>query len=276
MNTKKVDKPTPLLVALACTAGIMLVTNWALAQERSIRNERALVQLDVESIHILGGFRNPIVRWSSTVNFAIVGNIRPSTIQKITAIFNEISLMTGIRYHQVDHALSKPDRYLEAIGGSQQPHLTLCGRSASNNCANFVVLVVNQELMHNIALSLPLKPVYQQATARKDNIHCFFSPTVTSSFEITHSIVWVRNDLEVPMLDTCLQEEIYQSFGLFNDYSNSHYYSFNNVVAPKKITAFDKQLLTSLYDAGFSTGTSILPVAIQLSAYYRAKLLRDR
>ncbi len=121
--------------------------------------------------------------------------------------------------------------------------------------------------MANIALSLPLKPVFQQATAQKDSIHCFFSPTVTSNFEITHSIVWVRDDLDVPMLNTCLQEEIYQSFGLFNDFSNSQFYSFNNIVAPKDITSFDKQLLASLYDAAFSPGSSILPIARQLSDY---------
>jgi hypothetical protein len=270
MNANFTIKTVSILSFWIFSACLMLQTNSVLAQQDIVQNGKAPSQLLIESIRVLGGFRSPVVRWNRVVKLAIVGDRSTTTMRKITSIFNKISLMTGIRYKQIDHALSIPERYLEAIDGSPHPHLRLCGRSASTNCANFVVLVVSQELMHNIALSLPLKPIYQKATARKNKIHCFFSPTVTSNFEITHSLVWVRNDLEEFMLNTCLQEEIYQSFGLFNDYSNSHFYSFNNIVAPKKITSFDKQLMASLYDAAFPLGASILPIAQQLTDYCKA------
>lgn len=270
MNSIQGNKQKLLLEALSCIAGIMLATSSVLAQDETNRTEKALTQLGIESIHILGGFRNPVIRWNSVINLAIVGDTDPTTMAQITSVFNEISLLSGIRYTRVGHAYTEPERYLKAIGDSPDHDLTLCDTTKSTQCANFVVLVISQELMHKVAVSLPLRPVFQQASARKDNIYCFFSPNVASNLEIKQSIVWVRSNLEEPLLNTCLQEEIYQSFGLFNDFSDSHYFSFNNIVAPKKITPFDKQLLTSLYDAAFRSGTSTEAVAQQLIDYCRA------
>ena len=72
--------------------------------------------------------------------------------------------------------------------------------------------------------------------------------------------MFVSSDLAEPMLRTCLQEEIYQSFGLFNDFSGSNYFSFNNIVAPKSITHYDRTLLTSIYDPAFQPGTPVFRV----------------
>ena len=49
---------------------------------------------------------------------------------------------------------------------------------------------------------------------------------------ISLAVVYVRSDLDPSMLETCLQEEIYQSFGLFGDYTGSTLFSFCTCRAP--------------------------------------------
>ena len=82
--------------------------------------------------------------------------------------------------------------------------------------------------------------------------------------EIRQALVFVRNDLSQDMVRTCLQEEIYQSFGMFNDFTGSRYYSFNNRIEPKVITRYDRALLETIYDSGFRQGAPVFMVVKKL------------
>ena len=80
---------------------------------------------------------------------------------------------------------------------------------------------------------------------------------------IRQGFVYVRSDLGEAMTRTCLQEELYQTFGLFNDASGSNWFSFNNRVEPKSITAMDKLLLQTLYSPEFRPGAPAYVVVRQ-------------
>lgn len=218
-------------------------------------------------MHVLGGHRTPIARWDGPVRFALVGEIDQAVEATVLSIFSEISLFTGIHIQRIHHEIKTAADYASALAQSPPYDMTICDNSNPGVCANFVVIVSGRTDMNRVAVTLPLRPVYQRATAPSDQVLCFFSPGLARGTEIVRSIVYVDSELDKTMINTCLQEEIYQSFGLFGDYSKSRYFSFNNEVTAKRITPYDKRLLTSLYDRAFPRGTFAAPVASQLSEY---------
>ncbi len=233
-----------------------------------------------ESMQVLGGGRRPVVRWRSTVRLATIGSVSDALKKNIESIFSEISLLTGIRYHRLEHPFDQVDDYVDALQTSDPYNLSACSVVETEICANFVVIVADRNAMNQIAVAFPLRPVFQKATAvpqkvkgsgenSTDDILCFFSPGISRNTHIVQSIVYVQSDLDTEMMRTCLEEEIYQSFGLFGDVTNSEYFSFNNKVISKQITANAKRLLASLYDNSFAPGTRATPIAKQLSDYCR-------
>lgn len=238
------------------------------AQNHSESVESEGNQLLSQSMHILGGQRRPVARWYEAVRVAIVGPVSGSMSDEIRSIFNEISLLSGIPYSLIQHDVSTAEAYASALLQSPPYDLSVCDHSDPSLCANFVIVLASKAAMNKVTLALPMRAVFQQVTeTRDDELLCFFSPGIKHSTEIVRSVVYVQSDIEETMQLTCLQEEIYQSFGLFDDYSDSQYFSFNNVVKEKQITVYDKQLLTSLYDNTFARGTPALPVAQQLVDY---------
>lgn len=144
---------------------------------------------------------------------------------------------------------------------ARDPSAVAAGRPA---CGNFFVVIADVAEMEAIAKAIPLRPVYQKAFANPDAIKCFFSPFQTGYMEIKQALVFVRRDLSRAMVRTCLQEEIYQSFGMFNDFTGSRYYSFNNKIAPKVITRYDRALLQTIYEPGFRHGAPVFVVVKKL------------
>ncbi len=224
-------------------------------------------QLLTETIHVLGGVNNRVPRWSSDVRMALVGTLSTTVKHNLDALLTQLSLYSGLEFRWIKHKYSATTDYIDAVSKSPQHDLTLCSRDDSDDCANFVVILSEQTNMHQITLSLPMRPVYQKATAANENVHCFFSPGISRKFDIQRSVVYINSNLSEKMQNTCLQEEITQSLGLFNDYTGSHYYSFNNVVSPKQLTAHDKMLLSSLYDRAYSPGTWAALIAQQVIEY---------
>ena len=225
-----------------------------------------------ESIHILGSSRIPITRWNGTVNLAVIGTTDEYIHSKILPVFNEISLLSGIHYQLIAHEFDSADDYAQALATTPQFDLSACDKTSPQICANFVVIISGRKAISNIADTFPLRPVYQRAAkATDDNTLCFFSPGISRSREIVRSLVYVQSDLNESMKLTCLKEEIYQSFGLFGDYTDSQYFSFNNQVKPKSISRYDKWLLTSLYDQSFTAETYAPSVAKQLVEYCRSR-----
>jgi hypothetical protein len=226
-------------------------------------------QLMTEALHILGGYRSRGPRWTDTLRVAVVGAADTETIQSIQALFGELSILTGLDYRLLQHQYAQADQYLVAVSNSPRYDLALCNGFKKLECANFVVIVASQPTMHQITLSIPMRKVFQNATLSDEQVACFFSPGVSANGEIRRSIVFVNSSLDSEMLKTCLQEEIVQSFGLFNDYSGSEYFSFNNVVDVKRLTRFDKTLLSSLYDRSLPTGPMAALVVKEVVDYCR-------
>ena len=129
--------------------------------------------------------------------------------------------------------------------------------------------------MRELAQAIPIHPHIVYFIDAHPDMPCLYAPFHTGRQKISQALVLIRNDLDSAMQQTCLQEEIYQALGLFNDYSGSTLFSFNNVVAPKRITAYDKALLAALYDPRVKSGYPVNFVA-QIFLEYVEQLLGDR
>lgn len=240
----------------------------AQSQQQTQAAESDSQQLLRESVHILGGHRRPVVRWYEPVRVAVVGPVTEALTIEIRSLFNEISLLSGIPYTLIQHDIDNADTYASTLSHTSDYDLSICENSEPLSCANFVIVLSEKAAMNKVAVALPMRPVFQKATSvSNDDLLCFFSPGIARATEIVRSVVYVQSDIDRAMQLTCLQEEVYQSFGLFDDFSDSQYFSFNNDIKEKQITVFDKQLLTSLYDNAFSRGSPALPVAQQLVDY---------
>jgi len=251
--------------ALLVLVGLCLFPWVSVVSAASTQNK-----LQNESVHVLGRARTPVARWYENVNVALVGSFSESEKRKIDSILDEISLLSGIDYTVINHNIVDASDYVNVLEDSGDYQLSLCDSNDKDLCANFVVVQTDRAVMGRIAKAFPLRPVFLKATESPDDTLCFFSPGIRRYTEIVSSLVYVDSGLDEAMRQTCLQEEIYQSFGLFGDYSDSRYFSFNNVVKPKAITAYDKRLLSSLYDQDFPPGTFAAPVAQQLAEYCEA------
>ena len=150
------------------------------------------------------------------------------------------------------------DSYLQQIDRLPAHRLSDC--SNADHCANFVVVLSDLSSMQKIAETVPLREVYRSSLADQSAV-CFFAPYQRASVML-QALVFVKSNLPASLVSTCLNEEIYQSFGLFSDYENSRYFSFNNQVVDKQITSLDKQLLNTLYE--FESGAPVFGVVRQL------------
>lgn len=217
-------------------------------------------QIYDQAIHILGGNANVISKWVDDIRFAIIGEATEDSAAFARSILAGVATQTGLTLQPIEHALTNADDYLLAVKQSQPSRLAACSSDDKDHCANFVVLFTDAETMYALAKAIPLRPVYQKSLDNHQNNPCFFAPFQTRAMEISQAFVYVRQDLPPAMIRTCLQEEIYQSFGLFNDYTGSTFFSFNNVVEPKSITLYDRALLTSVYDAQIKPGAPVWKV----------------
>lgn len=223
-------------------------------------------QIYDQGIHILGGNANVISKWVDDIRFAIIGQATENSTILARATLADIADQTGLSLKPVEHGFRDPLDYLKAVEASPPFQLATCPADGSSpeQCANFVVLFANRETMQALSKAIPLRPVYQRAFSAEQDIPCFFAPFQTKAMVINQAFVYVNQELPQAMVRTCLQEEIYQSFGLFNDYSGSTFYSFNNKVEPKSITVYDRALLASVYDAEISPGAPVWRVMERL------------
>jgi len=195
------------------------------------------------------------------------------------SVVAEVAELTGLQIAKARDSYDSVDNYLQSIRRAARFSLSDCdsrsgvdhsdvGQAAASEsesgCGNFFVVIADVAEMEAIAKAIPLRPVYQKAFANPDAVKCFFSPFQTGYMEIKQALVFVRRDLSRAMVRTCLQEEIYQSFGMFNDFSGSRYYSFNNKIEPKVITRYDRALLQTIYEPGFRHGAPVFAVVKKL------------
>lgn len=213
-----------------------------------------------QALHILGGNANVISRWADPVRFAVIADNNSNDLTNhAVAVVREIAELTALPLTIISSEHGSLPQYLKALTQSKPYQLLPCEQQGE--CANFVVVVTDIDSMQKIASAIPLRNVYQKALLSDQSAVCFFAPFQGASV-IRQALVFVREDLSDAMIRTCLQEEIYQSFGLFSDYTDSEYFSFNNRVEPKEITVYDKALLQAVYD--FSPGAPVFLVAKRL------------
>ena len=137
---------------------------------------------------------------------------------------------------------------------------------ALSSCANLVVVFADHAAIGRLARQIPLRALYQRAVSQADDIACFFSPYVAADQRIRQGFVYVSTALSETMQQTCIQEEIYQSFGLFSDATRSAWFSFDNRVQPKSITLLDRLLMQTLYEERFGPGAPAFAVARRFDA----------
>ncbi len=251
-----------LLAVPLCSTG-----NPAYAEFAGTDNAAVTHQFFAETLHILGGTPTRVPRWTAPINMAIVGPTTEATRSRLNSLIAQLSLYTGLPIRLLAPRYSTATAYLKAITETPPHDLSACSVEPPPVCANFVVIVSTQQDMAGIADRLPLRPVFRDAAAGSGTLYCFFSPGISRGIEIVRSVVFINSMLNEAMQNTCLQEEITQSLGLFNDYSDSVFYSFNNLVIQKTLTVNDKHLLSSLYDQEFPVGTLATSIARQVVDY---------
>ncbi len=210
-----------------------------------------------QAIHILGGNANVISRWVGEVRYSLVGDAHLAPL--VASTLAQIGSITGLVVRSAAPQYEDPQRYADALAQMNDGGLMPC--VVVTECANFVVIVAGVNQMKEIASTIGLRRVYRRALDDEKKVLCFFAPYQSAS-TIRQALVFVRSDQPKAMLHTCILEEIYQSFGLFNDYSDSEYFSFNNRVEPKAITPYDQHLLQVVYQ--FSPGAPAFAVVKQL------------
>lgn len=212
-----------------------------------------------QAIHILGGNANVISRWTDAVRFTLLEDSEHRHTTHASEVIREIADHTALPMSILQPQYDSVASYISTLAQLSPYQLQTCEQQSE--CANFLVIITTIENMQKIAQAIPLRDVYQKALLSDQSAVCFFAPFQGASV-IRQAVVFVRSDLSQDMIETCLQEEIYQSFGLFNDYTDSVYFSFNNRVEPKEITHYDRALLEAVYE--FPPGAPAFLIAKRL------------
>jgi len=250
---------TRSLVCCVCVPALLVFPYQLFAGTALSKAEQGKI-LD-EAVHILGGNANIISRWDDKILFTQIGSdanealIANRIIKEVTsAIGLDLELILVKRDGKLDG-----NDYLARVQQSPRFDLSLCPETDSS-CANFVVVHTNAETMLALATEIPLRPVYRESLQRSAEIPCFFAPHLITASRIRQVLVYIREDLSTELTETCLQEEIWQSFGLFGDVTGSSYFSFDNRVVPKKITSYDRALLEAVYHPDLGPGAPVFRV----------------
>lgn len=224
------------LISVVCADTGMGISLLTAKQKTTIRDQ---------AFHILGGNVNVTSRWTKPIRFAVVsqtGDVGNSELAR--QVIDEVAGITSLPVIFVESEYPSISSYVKALRQSNSYQLLPC--SVPADCANFVVVIADVATMTEVAKAVPLRDVYLKTLAAEREVVCFFSPFQKASV-IHQAMVFVRSDLSQEMISTCLYEEVFQSFGLFNDYTDSEYFSFNNRVVEKSITDYDRRLLEVVY-----------------------------
>ena len=210
-----------------------------------------------EAIDILGGFTNVVSRWNAPIRFAVIGGTAGGGAETARTTIADVTAQSALPLVSIE-AEEEVEAYLAARRRASADALSACDRRG--RCANFIVLIAELAAMRELAEVIPLREVYRRSLEVDGEVHCFFAPFLNRRREIVRAFVFVQADLPPALRNTCLVEEIYQSFGLFGDVTGSRHFSFDNRVKPKRVTAFDRALLASLYAPGIGPGSPVFAV----------------
>jgi hypothetical protein len=208
-----------------------------------------------QALHILGGNASVIHKWNGPVRLMVVGD--PALHSAARKTLTEVASITALEVQFPDAGLGSAAEYLALLHNSPPNSLgSNCSPDPmAGRCFNLVVVFASSAQMEQIAGAIPLPRHFQLGLQRAGATPCYFAPYIRARHEIYKAVIYIRDDLSPAMQRTCLAEEIYQAMGMFEDYTDSRYFSFNNRVEAKQITAHDKALLRALYDPRVRLGT---------------------
>lgn len=226
-------------------------------------------QLYDEAVHILGGNANVISRWVGDVRYHLIGS--EDFQRQAVATLSEVAALAKLPMVDAVGEPATVEEYMDMLNSTPAISLSACNKGdkdtsseSSSTCANYVILQTSNAVMEEIAVAIPLRKVYQRSfsssQSKSQAVSCFFAPFVGGRQIIRQVFIYIGEDLSDAMVKTCLQEEIYQSFGLFNDFTDAQYFSFNNKVEPKSITKYDRALFETVYAPDFAPGTPVFRV----------------
>ena len=207
-----------------------------------------------QAVQILGGNESVVSKWHEDIRFVVIGGGDTAGVVA-RSVIEEAASIAELAVAFPAHTLDSGRDYLAFVRESPPRWLSpSCSGDASKPCFNFAVVFSDYRTMRELAQAIPIHPHVYRFMESHPQMPCLYAPFHSGRQMIWQALVLIRNDLDAAMQQTCLQEEIYQSLGLFNDYSGSTLFSFNNIVAPKSITAYDKALLAALYDPRVKSG----------------------
>jgi len=207
-----------------------------------------------QAVQILGGNESVVSKWRDDIRFVVIGG--SATAEQVArSVIAEAAAIARLDLAYPTHAVRSARDYVDLVRAAPPRLLSpTCDGNASKPCFNFVVVFTDYPTMRELARAIPIHPYVARFVDTHPDMPCLYAPFHAGRQMIWQALVLIRHDLDDAMRQTCLQEEIYQAFGLFNDYSGSTLFSFNNVVAPKRITDYDKALLAALYDPRVKSG----------------------
>ena len=159
----------------ACGAGLIVLLFVVVSVPTIVRAEQGMSdhdsnQLMTEALHILGGYRNRVPRWTDTVRVAVIGVDDKETTRSIRSLLGELSILTGLNYRILRHSYTQAEQYLVAVSNSPRYDLAVCNGYTELECANFIVIIASQPTMHQIALSIPMRNIFQTATRSEEAV----------------------------------------------------------------------------------------------------------
>lgn len=234
-----------------CFLMLLSVLHSSLLAESATENTTVFSQqlnqaITQDAIRIMGGMQNLAVKRTAPVRYRLLtmNIIHADTLHQVMKMISE---STQLDIRPANRIMQPTDDINTAVNGFFSPK------------SNLAVVITTQKNMLDIARKLSLRPVYIKAL-KADAATCFFAPSVDWRRIIQNALIYIRDDLSVDMINTCLHEEIIQSFGIFNDAESSDYFSFDNRVVPKTITRYDRLLLSTLYHPDIAPGTPVFQV----------------
>ncbi|MEM7403876.1 MAG: DUF2927 domain-containing protein [Pseudomonadota bacterium] len=221
-----------------------------------------------QAVHILGGNGNVVSRWHDALRVAIVGLASP---EEAIGIVASAAGLARLSYSVTKAPAGDAAAYNTLLQDTPAYALgaDCAAKPSHGQCPNLVIIETDNPTMQALSTTIPMPGVHLQALRRDPDLECFFYAFRDGRLRIRQAVVYVRSGLSDAMRKTCLNEEIYQAFGMFGDYTNSVDFSFNNVVAPKALTRFDQLLLQALYDDRVKAGYPVHHVATVFLDYVR-------
>lgn len=174
------------------------------------------------SVSNTGKVNGTISKWTTGINFFILGHRSKSEINSIRKYLQFLSKITGLSIQETD---VHNDASLKYIILNQQNRLRLMVRTKN----------IRRKKLFNQFLE-------------NDDLPCIFLVRTGDEGDIEEANIYIKKELSTRWFSRCVWEETPQILGLFNDNDEIEDSIFNDDQKYEKMTEKDKSLLSLLYD----------------------------